>query len=530
MYSLLDGLFVQHFSGDLRMILVCDEANRVTGEEAGLRPHHGCLLGLGKVAREEFPQVQIRLVDVDRRTPPGRIVNEFRPREAPYQVAYRNGERYVERLREAALEPDEEQPGLREGGGYVITGGTGGLGLEIGKQMSRMSRVRLHLIGRRGLPAREHWEAIAAAGAEKQQIRQIAAVQEMERNGAQVQIHAADVAEEEQMRSLLEQIRTESGGIHGVVHAAGVAGEGLLVRKTAGQIREVLSAKVSGTWVLDQLTREDDLDFFMMFSSMSTLMGGMGQSDYVAANSYLDLYADWMRTQGRKGITVNWPLWQEVGMAEEYEVDNRQSVFESLTPRQGAAIYGELLQAGRSRVIVGQLKRRLAKDTIGQSLMNDYVLSDQLAHAFRTRMEQQQEKTERQVSDYFPVHISDKDEADLTATEREVAIIWAQVLGVDEIGLSAKFNSMGGNSILAVDLFRRLEAKYGKIVNISDVFTYATIAEMADYLDTQQQRQRGTPATEPESSTLALLQRLANQEISMNEALETYKTKSGGVS
>ncbi|MNC34028.1 Phosphopantetheine attachment site [compost metagenome] len=87
---------------------------------------------------------------------------------------------------------------------------------------------------------------------------------------------------------------------------------------------------------------------------------------------------------------------------------------------------------------------------------------------------------------------------------------------------------MGGNSILAVDLFRRLEAKYGKIVNISDVFTYATIAEMADYLDTRQQQQNGTSAIEP--STLALLQRLANQEISMNEALETYKTKSGGVS
>ncbi|WP_039785992.1 acyl carrier protein, partial [Paenibacillus riograndensis] len=158
----------------------------------------------------------------------------------------------------------------------------------------------------------------------------------------------------------------------------------------------------------------------------------------------------------------------------------------------------------------------------------DYVLSDTLASAFRTRMEHRQEETERQVSDPFPVRILDKDEADLSATEREVAMIWGQVLGVDEIGLSAKFNNMGGNSILAVDLFRRLETKYGKIVNISDVFTYATIAEMADYLDTRQQQQNGTYTAEP--STLALLQRLANREISMNEALETYKTKSGGVS
>ncbi|WP_039837505.1 ketoreductase domain-containing protein, partial [Paenibacillus sonchi] len=176
--------------------------------------------------------------------------------------------------------------------------------------LSRMNRVKLHLIGRRELPARERWAEIVAAGAEEQRIRQITAVQEMERNGAEVQIHAADVAGEGQMRSLLERIRSGSGGIRGVIHAAGVAGEGLLVRKTAGQIREVLSAKVTGTWVLDRLTREDELDFFMMFSSMNTVTGGMGQSDYVAANSYLDLYADWMRKQGRKGITVNWPLWQ----------------------------------------------------------------------------------------------------------------------------------------------------------------------------------------------------------------------------
>ncbi|CQR54167.1 type I polyketide synthase [Paenibacillus riograndensis] len=528
LYSLLDSLFVQPSSGDLKLVLVCDEANQVTGEEAVLRPHHGCLLGLGKVAREEFPRVHIRLVDVDGRTPPERIVNEFSRREAPYQVAYRNGQRYVERLREASLAPDEAHPGIQEGGVYVITGGTGGLGLEIGKQMSRMNRVKLHLIGRRELPARENWSEIVAAGAEAQHIRQITAVQEMERNGAEVQIHAADVAEEGQMRSLLERIRTRSGAIRGVVHAAGVAGEGLLVRKSAGQIREVLSAKVTGTWVLDQLTKEDELDFFMMFSSMNTVTGGIGQSDYVAANSYLDLYADWMRKQGRKGITVNWPLWQEVGMAQAYEVDNRRSVFESLTPRQGAAIYAELLQCGRSRMIVGQLKRQLNRDTIGQGLMNDYVLSDTLASAFRTRMEHRQEETERQVSDPFPVRILDKDEADLSATEREVAMIWGQVLGVDEIGLSAKFNNMGGNSILAVDLFRRLETKYGKIVNISDVFTYATIAEMADYLDTRQQQQNGTYTAEP--STLALLQRLANREISMNEALETYKTKSGGVS
>jgi len=527
LYYLLNGLFAQQPSEKLDVILVCDSGNRVTGEEAILRPHHGCLLGLGKVAREEFPQVHIRLVDADGKTDPMLIVKEFNILEAPYQVAYRDGKRYVERLKEAHLELDKEHLPIKAGGVYVITGGTGGLGVEIGKQISRLNQAKIHLIGRQELPSRETWSEVIAAGTDEKRIHQISSIQEMEQNGAKVQVHTADISQESKMRSLIDQIRTESGAINGVVHCAGVAGEGLLVRKEESRIREVMAAKVTGTWVLDKVTREDDLDFFVMFSSMNTVTGGMGQSDYVAANSYLDLYADAMRQAGRKGITVNWPLWQDVGMAKAYQVDNRHSVFNTIPPRQGAVIFAELLRADRSQVIVGQLKRQLTRENIGQSLMNDYVLSEDLMDAIQNRLKQHQVKKAEQASHNERLRILDKDELDLSPTERDVATIWAQVLGINEIAISAKFNSMGGNSILAVDLFRKLEATYGAILNISDVFTYASIAEMADYIDGRQNQRGGAPV--PKASTLELLQRLANQEISMNEALETYKTKSGGV-
>ncbi|MGV2720183.1 UNVERIFIED_CONTAM: KR domain-containing protein, partial [Klebsiella pneumoniae] len=154
------------------------------------------------------------------------------------------------------------------------------------------------------------------------------------------------------------------------------------MRKPESRIREVLNAKVKGTWLLDQLTETDSLDFFVLFSSMNTVTGGAGQSDYVAANSYLDLYAAHMRQMGKKALTINWPLWRDVGMGQAYEVDNRHSPFESLAPGQGAAIFAELLHADQSQVIVGQLKRRLAKEAISRSLMRDYVLSDSLTSFF----------------------------------------------------------------------------------------------------------------------------------------------------
>ncbi|WP_242771348.1 type I polyketide synthase [Brevibacillus parabrevis] len=529
LYYLLDSLFAQPSSGEeWEIILVADNANRVTGDEITLRPEHGCLLGLGKVAREEFPHVRIRFIDVDAHTDPRKVVEEFAVAAAPYQVAYRHNKRYVERLQETTLAPAEDRDAIKADGVYVITGGIGGLGLEIGKEISRLHPVNLHLISRQGLPARETWTEIEAAGTDQPRIQQIASIREMEKQGAHVQIHAADISEESQLRQVLENIRKEAGAIHGVIHCAGVAGEGLLVRKPESRIREVLAAKVQGTRLLDQLTAADNLDFFVMFSSMNTVTGGAGQSDYVAANSYLDLYAAYMRQAGRKALTINWPLWRDVGMGQAYDVDNRHSPFESLAPRQGAAIFAELLHADQSQIIVGQWKRRLTKETIGHSLAHDYVLSDSLASFFRGQLEAPREEKADRPGEQQPLRILDQDETSLSATEREVAKIWAQVLGVKEISVSAKFNSMGGNSILAVYLFRLLEETYGPILNISDVFTYSTISEMADYIDSKQQPSAGAADAASETTTLDLLQRLASREISVHEALGAYKNKGGG--
>ncbi|NRQ55291.1 type I polyketide synthase [Brevibacillus sp. HD1.4A] len=489
LYYLLDSLSAQPSNGEeWEIILVGDYANRVTGDEITLRPEHGCLLGLGKVAREEFPHVRIRFIDVDAHTDPHKVVEEFAVAAAPYQVAYRHNQRYVERLQETTLAAAEDRDAIKANGVYLITGGTGGLGLEIGKQLSRLHPVNLHLISRQGLPARETWTEIEAAGTDQQRIQQIASIREMEKQGASVQIHAADISEESQLRQLLETIRTESGAIHGVIHCAGVAGEGLLVRKPESRIREVLAAKVKGTRLLDQLTEADNLDFFVMFSSMHTVTGGIGQSDYVAANSYLDLYAAYMRQAGRKALTINWPLWREVGMGQAYQADNRQSLFESLTPRQGAAIFTELLHAEQCQIIVGQLKRRLAKETIGHSLVHDYVLGESIERAVTQAIGSGSHPADSSATE--TAIIKEADHQEITAWDQEIAHILARVLGLEEISIFANFEDLGGNSLLAVRLQKELDAAYPGVFMISDIFSYPTVHDMAAYLE----RKRATPA------------------------------------
>lgn len=487
LYYLLDSLFAHSASEELEIILVCDQGNRVTGDEMPLHPEHGCLLGLGKVAREEFPHVRIRFIDIDADTDPKLIIEEFAVTDAPYQVAYRNNKRYVERLKETTLAATGEKPIVKAGGVYVITGGTGGLGLEIGKQISRLSPAKIHLISRQGLPVRDMWADIVSKGEDQRRIQQIASIHEMEKNGAIVQIHSADISQEDQMRQVIEKIRKEFGAIHGVIHCAGVAGEGLLVRKPESRIRDVMAAKVRGTWILERITREDNLDFFVMFSSMHTLTGGIGQSDYVAANSYMDLYAAYMRQTGRKALTINWPLWRDVGMGQAYDTDNQYNLFESISPSQGAAIFTELLEADLCQVIVGQLKPKLSKETIGHSLAKDYVLAESIEKAIDRALGSSNTLEHSSIRE--TAIIKEADHQEITKWDQEIALILAKVLGLEEISIFANFEDLGGNSLLAVRLQKELDAAYPGVFMISDIFSYPTVHDMAGYLE----RKRATP-------------------------------------
>ena len=115
--------------------------------------------------------------------------------------------------------------------------------------------------------------------------------------------------------------------ITGVIHGAGVAGDGFIIRKDESMFREVIGPKVQGTWILSELTREDRPDFFVMFSSIATIIGEGGQGDYTAANSYLDAFSAYRsRSEGGRTVTINWPAWKETGMAADYGVITSYSI------------------------------------------------------------------------------------------------------------------------------------------------------------------------------------------------------------
>ena len=247
------------------------------------------------------------------------LEQEARSQRKSGTIAYRDGRRFEQDHEAAPRTSTAAASRLREGGVYVITGGLGGIGLSIARYLATQHRARLVLIGRHPLPPRDSWaQLLAAATSDDPVARRIRALAELEAAGAEVEIAAADVAELEPMRAVFERALARFGRIDGVFHAAGVLDDRLLALKTLADANRILRPKIDGTWVLHRLARESRVELLVLFSSTSVLIGPPGQADYVAANAFLDAYAESRRGEsGPRTLSIQWGVWRDVGMAAE---------------------------------------------------------------------------------------------------------------------------------------------------------------------------------------------------------------------
>lgn len=307
----------------VELTVVSNNLHQVAGE-AELQPEKALLVGPCKVIPHELPHVRSRSVDVV--LPPAgswhearlhdQLLAEIAASPAEGVVAYRGADRWTQTFDPVRLDAKAGKGWLRERGVYLITGGLGGIGLELAEHLARSARARLVLVGRAALPPREEWASFLTAHAPSNGTsRKIQRVQAIEALGAEVVVESADVTQHEQMKAVVGRARERFGTLHGVVHAAGTIDDGLIVLKTPEAARSVLAPKVQGALVLDAVLRGSPLDFFVLFSSVSSILGLQGQVDYTAGNAFLDAFAQ-QRAQREpsRTVAINWSAWQDVGM------------------------------------------------------------------------------------------------------------------------------------------------------------------------------------------------------------------------
>lgn len=293
---------------------------------ATLDPYQSLSLGPVLTVPRELTHIQTRCIDVPRRSllkrwsPEllARIGDELRSESDSSVIALRPSGRWVRAISPSPIDATEgDMPDwLRAGGVYLITGGLSGIGMQVAQHMSALKPVKLALLARKGLPPEPEWDEILSADIESQVSRRIEQVRALRESGAEVLVVSGDVTDTENLSEAVARIRAAFGPLTGVIHAAGSMDDAPLMVKDAAAMQRLLAPKVSGTVNLDRAITED-LDLFVVFSSVASFLGLPGQVDYTAANAFLDAFARERngRAAGRT-IAVNWNAWRDVGMAE----------------------------------------------------------------------------------------------------------------------------------------------------------------------------------------------------------------------
>ena len=281
----------------------------------------------------EAPALRCRVVEAVQATPE-QVVVELLLDDGTL-VRHEGGQRLVAGL--AAVEPTRSATDLRPGGVHLLTGGLGGLGLLFARHLAEtVPGVRLCLLGR-SAPTDE-----AAAR-----------LSELEALGAEVLFVSADVGDPGAMRQALGTVRRQLGPLNGVLHMAGVLRDAFVQAVEPADLDAVCRPKTKGAIILDHLTRDDDLDLFVLFSSTAAELGVPGQGAYAAANGFLDGFAVWReeaRARGeRRGasLSINWPLWEAGGMTPDEAVRDALDRVAGIRPMP-AALGLEAFDAARS--------------------------------------------------------------------------------------------------------------------------------------------------------------------------------------
>jgi acyl transferase domain-containing protein/acyl carrier protein len=295
-----------------RVWLITRGAESVGRSNQPIAVQHAPLWGLGRVLALEHPEIWGGLIDLDPDAPdPAQeveaLVNEIVGPGDEDQVVYRDGRRHVARLVGASADGHDSQPlQLRGDASYLITGGRGALGLKVARWLAECGARHLILTGRQPLPDRSTWRSSAIEPAVSSLL---GALLQLEALGVSVHTPQADVADPDQMARLLRGSEHPWPPLRGVVHAAGIFYPRAIRELSLDDFRAVLRPKVDGTWILHELTRELELDFFVMFSSAAAVWGSALAAHYVAANHFQDMVAHERRRLGLPALAVNWGWW-----------------------------------------------------------------------------------------------------------------------------------------------------------------------------------------------------------------------------
>jgi acyl transferase domain-containing protein/acyl carrier protein len=461
----------------IQISFVSNHVQAVIGDEA-LCPAKATVLGPCKVIPQEYPNIRCQIIDIDLYESDQQRENRLVERlvaeltVAPFEsaVAYRKECRWIQTFEAVRLsEATEKTLRLRHQGVYLITGGLGKIGLVLAESLTRTAQAKLVLTGRSVFPKRSEWDKWLEndpAGTVSHRIRKLLQLEEL---GAELMTFRADAADRKQMRRVIEEAEARFGTIHGVIHAAGNTDAYSPVSQIdQATAEQQFRPKANGVIVLEELLRGRELDFFVLLSSLSSILGGLGLVAYSAANIFLDAMASQRNQEGSvPWISVNWDAWQfpDVG---ELDGEESASATDFILPEEGEEAFQRILARAPRQVVVSTSDLEVR--------FNQWIRLESVQEKPRSYIQDpaQQHARPNLTNPYIPAR---------SAVELTLAEIWQQLLGVAPVGTFDNFFELGGHSLLAIQLISRLREAFQIEFSVHRVFEAPTITELAESIE-----------------------------------------------
>jgi polyketide synthase 12/epothilone polyketide synthase D len=344
---------------------------------------------------------------------------------------------------------------------YLLTGGLGGVGLALARYLVAQGARSLVLMGRSapGVAAQEALEGLRAAG-------------------ARVEVAQVDVADTARVAALLEDMGRRLPPLRGIVHAAAVLDDATLPRQTPEHFRRVAGPKVLGAWNLHSLTQGLPLDFFVLCSSVASVLGSPGQANYCAANAFIDALAHLRQANGQPALCINYGPWAEVGLAAAQANRGERMALqgmESFTPAQGVEVFARLLRRAAVQVSAIRLYVRQWRESYLSAARSPFLseLEEQGAPGAGASKGSLREKL-------LARPVAERE----ALLQSQIQELLGHVLRCppSRIGLEAPFKALGVDSLMAIEFRNRLEAALGVSLSAALIWQYSNILALAVYL------------------------------------------------
>ncbi len=479
----------RHFDHEVKLTVITQGIHEVLGNENG---HYGLgmLLGPLKVANQENPLVTCGNIDIcidpgeAPQTSIATLIREIGSDQTDLIAAYRFNTRWIPDY-EICQNPSvaNQSPSFHENGTYLMTGGLGRVGYTLLDYLSKTYGCNLIITGRTPLPDRSEWEAYITEHQEGGVSDKIRKLLKLEQNGSEVCYRSVDTTDADRFSTFCQEMTDKYGHINGLLHAAALtnfADFQTITDLDDKVINKHFEAKVHGLRAINLVVEELGVDFCMLMSSISTVLGGLGYCAYASANLFMDHFAQWKnKHSSQRWISVCWDGWEYLEDVEQGVVYDDD--FLRMNIQEGAAALEYAMKLDRQGVVIQSLNDLEAR-------MDRWDIQDEAEQLEETQDEARYARPSMLTPYKAP------------ATELEIALIniWQQFFKYEQVGINDNFFDLGGNSLKGVSVINLIQKKLGRKIEIKQFFSHPTIQQLAHYLEDGRTAQKGNyQAIEP---------------------------------